>query len=209
VADQGDVQVPAQPSGKQAAVTQQGVVVKYDPARGYGFIRPDGMSGQDIFVHIKNVTNAAALRPGQRVSYQVTSSAKGPAAVKVRAGSLLTLPHLRYMLTGLAGALVLFLVGSLWLKPSALPGWLALWAITSSVATYGIYRYDKLQSENGLGRVPEAVLLALAAVGGSAGALLGMHFPTRHKTAKAIFQAVYWLIVALQAGAVIFLLTRP
>jgi uncharacterized membrane protein YsdA (DUF1294 family)/cold shock CspA family protein len=206
--------MPAQPSGRPAGATQRGVVVKYDPARGYGFIRPDGTTGQDVFgqdvfVHIRNVTNATALRPGQRVSYQVTSSAKGPAAVQVRAGSLLTLPHLRYMLTGLEVPLVLFLVGSLWLKPSAVLTWLALWAVASSSATYGIYRYDKRQSESGLGRVPEAVLLALAAVGGSAGALLGMHVPSRHKTAKALFQAVYWLIVALQAGAVIFLLTRP
>lgn len=206
--------MPAQPSNRLAGATQRGVVVKYDPARGYGFIRPDGASGQDlfvqdVFVHIRNVTNAAALRPGQRVSYQVTSSAKGPAAVQVRAASLLTLPHLRYMLTGLGGALVLSLVGSLWLKPTGLPAWLALWAATSSIATFGIYRYDKRQSESGLGRVPEAVLLALAAVGGSAGALLGMHVPSRHKTAKVSFQAIYWLIVALQAGAVIFLLTRP
>ena len=45
--------------------------------------------------------------------------------------------------------------------------------MTASVATYGIYRYDKGAAENGLGRVPEAVLLGLAAVGGSIGALAG------------------------------------
>lgn len=200
--------MPTQSSDRPAAATQQGVVVKYDPARGYGFIRPDGLREQDIFVHIRNVTNATSLRPGQRVRFKATRSARGPEAVEVRAGSPLTVPHLRYMLAGLVGALLLFLAGSLLLKPGTLPGWLALWAVTSSVATYGIYRYDKAQSENGLGRVPEAVLLALAAVGGSAGALLGMHVPTRHKTAKPRFQLVFWLIVALQAGA-IFLLTRP
>jgi uncharacterized membrane protein YsdA (DUF1294 family)/cold shock CspA family protein len=200
--------LPAQPSASPAGTTQRGVVVKYDPARGYGFIRPDGTIGQDVFVHIRNVTNVSVLRPGQRVSYLVTSSAKGPTAVQVGAGSLLTLPQFSYMLTGLGGALLLFLAASLGLKPTGLPAWLALWAVTSSVATFGIYRYDKRQSESGLGRVPEAVLLALAALGGSAGAWLGMHFPSRHKTAKASFQAVYWLIVALQAGAAIFLFTR-
>ena len=34
-------------NGKPAAETQQGVVVKYDQDRGYGFIRPDGSTGQD------------------------------------------------------------------------------------------------------------------------------------------------------------------
>ncbi len=219
----------AQPFGGRSAADQRGVVVHYNAARGFGFIRPDDGLGQqasgthasvphaacpdvrvpDVFVHIRDVTNAATLYPGQRVRYRLMSSARGPTAVQVRAGSLLTLPHLRYTLAGLVPALLLFLVGSLWFRPGALPGWLALWAIASSAATFGVYRYDKLQSESSLPRVPEAVLLALAAVGGSAGALVGMYFPTRHKTAKPSFQAVFWAIIAVQVGVVVFLLARP
>jgi uncharacterized membrane protein YsdA (DUF1294 family)/cold shock CspA family protein len=196
-------------NGKSGGEAQQGVVVKYDQERGYGFIRPDGTTGNgDIFVHIKNVTNATALYQGQRVSYLVTSSAKGPAAVQVHASSRLTVPYLLYMLIGLGVALLLFVAGSLLLTPATLAGWLALWAVTASVATYGIYRYDKGAAESGSGRVPEAVLLGLAAVGGSIGAWLGMHLPTHHKTAKRYFQVIFWVIVAVQLVVVIFLLTR-
>ena len=58
------------------------------------------------------------LYQGQRVSYQVTSSAKGPAAVQVHASSRLTVPYLRYMLIGLGVALLLFVAGSLLLSPT-------------------------------------------------------------------------------------------
>ena len=104
--------------------------------------------------------------------------------------------------------MLLFVAGSLLLSPTSWLGWLALWAVTASVATYGVYRYDKGAAENGLGRVPEAVLLGLAAVGGSIGAWLGMHFPTHHKTAKRYFQAIFWVIVAVQVVVVVILLTR-
>src|SRR5207249_886555 len=46
-------------------------------------------------------------------------------------------------------------------------------------------------------RVPEAVLLTLAASGGSLGAYAGMSF-FRHKTLKGSFRTLYWLIVAAQ-----------
>jgi uncharacterized membrane protein YsdA (DUF1294 family)/cold shock CspA family protein len=201
--------MPAGSNGQSAGADQQGVVVKYDQDRGYGFIRPDGSSGEaDVFVHIKNVTNATALYQGQRVSYQVTSSAKGPAAVQVHASSRLTVPYLRYMLIGVGVALLLFVGAALLLTPASLLGWLALWAITASIATYGVYRYDKGAAEQGLGRVPEAVLLGLAALGGSIGAWFGMHIPTHHKTAKRYFQVIFWVIVAVQVVVVVFLLTR-
>jgi CspA family cold shock protein len=48
----------------------QGVVVGFKDDRGFGFIRPDGGSG-DIFVHARDIANADKLNQGQRVSFEI------------------------------------------------------------------------------------------------------------------------------------------
>lgn len=70
--------------------------------------------------------------------------------------------------------------------------------------TFAVYGYDKAQSRRagtgGGGRVSERHLLALAALGGSPGALLGRRL-FRHKTRKQPFVNYLKAIVALQAIA--------
>ena len=45
-----------------------GVVRKWNAAKAYGFITPNG-GGHDVFIHIRGVKDGRALEPGQRVSY--------------------------------------------------------------------------------------------------------------------------------------------
>ncbi len=49
----------------------------------YGFIEQDG--GADVFVHFSAITNDGyrTLRQGQRVSFEVAESPKGPRAANV------------------------------------------------------------------------------------------------------------------------------
>ena len=53
--------------------------------------------------------------------------------------------------------------------------------ILINIVSFSAYAVDKSRSQRRMWRVTEATLLTLAAVGGSAGAFLAMHF-LRHKT---------------------------
>jgi len=65
-----------------------------------------------------------------------------------------------------------------------------------SLLTLLSFAWDKAAARRGARRVPEARLLALALLGGGAGALLGMIW-FRHKTRKPRFWCAAWAGIAL------------
>ncbi|MBQ5565310.1 MAG: DUF1294 domain-containing protein [Clostridia bacterium] len=60
------------------------------------------------------------------------------------------------------------------------------YVIVINIITFIMYGTDKSKARSGKWRIPESTLLLLAALGGSAGALLGMN-AFRHKTKKKQF----------------------
>lgn len=93
-----------------------------------------------------------------------------------------------------SGALVLF--------AGAPP--LAAWLLGISVVTFLTYGYDKVVAGAGPTRVPEIILLGLALIGGTFGALLGM-LVFRHKTGKNTvpFRVSLAAVIAAQVVAAV------
>ena len=77
-----------------------------------------------------------------------------------------------------------------WLEPAA---W---YLLAVNVATFLAFGWDKLCARRGRRRVPEATLLALAALGGLGGAYVAMPL-FRHKTQKSPFR---WRLHAILAA---------
>jgi uncharacterized membrane protein YsdA (DUF1294 family) len=84
------------------------------------------------------------------------------------------------------------------------------WLIGINIVTFLTFAYDKAVAPTGATRVPEVVLLALTALGGSIGAIIARPL-FRHKTIKASFQWTFWLCVLLSMVlvAVYYVLVCP
>lgn len=73
-----------------------------------------------------------------------------------------------------------------------------------NIIAFFYFGLDKLKARLNNHRISEKTLWLLAAIGGSAGALLGMHF-FRHKTKKLSFQTVLAVILMLQIWVIYYI----
>ncbi|MDD4850446.1 MAG: DUF1294 domain-containing protein [Gemmiger sp.] len=79
---------------------------------------------------------------------------------------------------------------------TVLPGYL----LAINVVAFILYGADKQRAKQGAWRIPERVLLGVAALGGSVGALGGM-YTFRHKTRHPKFTLGVPLLLAAQLAA--------
>ena len=70
-----------------------------------------------------------------------------------------------------------------------------------NVVCFAVFAIDKARARGGGRRIPERVLLRLAMMGGSPGALFAQQL-LRHKTRKEPFRSRLLMIVAFQAIAI-------
>ena len=60
----------------------EGIVSKWFPDKGYGFV--ETKSGDEVFFHISQLANAEEVQRGDRVSFTLIQTKKGPKCVKVQ-----------------------------------------------------------------------------------------------------------------------------
>lgn len=97
-----------------------------------------------------------------------------------------------------------------------LSGILAIYLIVINMATFYMYGLDKRNAKAGKNRIrgnsvrkriPERVLLAAAALGGAAGAFIGMRV-YHHKTKKSKFYITVPILLIIQCIALLFILAN-
>ena len=85
--------------------------------------------------------------------------------------------------------------------------WIIYTLLAVNAVTFLVYGWDKLCARKDWWRIPERVLLGLALLGGSLGALLGMK-AFRHKTKHRKFTVHVPLFLVLQIALAAWLLLR-
>lgn len=84
---------------------------------------------------------------------------------------------------------------------------LLIYMIFVNVVTFLVYGVDKLKAKQNWWRISENALIALALIGGSIGALLGMYL-WRHKTQHKKFKYGVPVILVLQIVLIVVLMCR-
>lgn len=86
-------------------------------------------------------------------------------------------------------------------------GVVTVWLVVINAVTLAVYGVDKRRARRGAWRVKEKTLFLLPLLGGSVGALLGMHL-FHHKTKHWYFVWGIPAILAAQIALAVWLLTR-
>ena len=84
---------------------------------------------------------------------------------------------------------------------------LILYLITINVVTFFLYGIDKWKAKRARWRIPESVLLGMAALGGSGGAWLGMRV-WHHKTQHAKFRYGVPAMLVAQAAVLVWIVVK-
>jgi uncharacterized membrane protein YsdA (DUF1294 family)/cold shock CspA family protein len=184
----------------------QGKLVKWNEAKGFGFVVPNG-GNQPVFVHARDFSNRQR-RPINHalIRYELGSDAKGRCcAVNVRfADEKPATIRLRISPLPLAWTLlfIAILVGRV--MAGNLPVIVSIVYLAASLFTFLIYWSDKSAAEAGRRRTPEKRLHVFGLMGGWPGAVLAQQV-LRHKSSKRAFQIPFWMTVMLNCSALIWL----
>lgn len=129
---------------------------------------------------------------------RTTKQGAGSTRSRQKAGAKPSSPVIYFGLAALLFAAALTLLAYALLSLHPLPAWLA--GVNATALLF--YGYDKWEAGRSGWRVPEKVLHGLVILGGWVGAIAGMYL-FRHKISKGSFQRTLWVIIALEAAAVI------
>ena len=183
-----------------------GRITDWNDDKGFGFVMPTG-GGERAFVHI-NAFQRGSRRPaaGDLISYLPGKDSRGRLqAREVRhAGQKIEQPRrpsrLPRAALGISAIAVIIGIAVVGAAPLIVA---AAYAVASSLS-YVMYARDKSAAGRGDYRIPESSLHLVDLLGGWPGALVAQQ-QFRHKTAKPSFQSAFWVTVALNLVAALWL----
>lgn len=196
---------------------QQGKICNWKDEQGFGFISPD-KGGNQIFVHIKSFAHRQRRPVGNDiVTYELKTDAKGRTQAdhvafmgeRVRPAMLTdddnpSRPGRGDVALIFAAVFLALVAGAVYADQLPL-NILTLYAGASTIA-FLTYALDKSAARGGRWRTRESTLHLLALIGGWPGALTAQKL-FRHKSKKQAFQTTFWFTVALNCGALGWLLS--
>jgi uncharacterized membrane protein YsdA (DUF1294 family)/cold shock CspA family protein len=175
----------------------KGRVREWRDEKGFGFIEPM-LPGPAVFVHI-NSFKRPGLRPqvGDLLVYEVGMDANGRTRAERVEFSLASKPPsgIRTPSARRPWAIPLAVISLSGIGAASaagkVPVIIASTYLVMSLITYVLYVWDKVSARRGRWRTQESTLLLAGLLGGWPGGLIAQE-TTRHKTAKASFQAAFW-----------------
>lgn len=187
---------------------RSGVLVTWNDARGFGFIRPDpvasGVQGTDVFVHVA-AFGRGAERPvaHARILYRMGRGRDGrPIAARARLAAparpivgRLSALRLRPREARIAASGALALLALLAVGIGRMPVEFLGPYIGMGLMSLVLYRSDKVNARADGWRVSETTLHATDLIFGIIGGLLAQGL-YGHKTAKPGYRAITWVIAA-------------
>ena len=185
-----------------------GRIADWNDEKGYGFVTPNG-GGERAFVHVKSL-ELRGRRPidGELISYEPEFDERRRLNAKrirpVRISAKTAEPRRPWLPRKVLGILALsafFIAAYLGQVPLTVP----LLYAGMSLITFFAYGLDKSAARTRRWRTQESTLHLFELLGGWPGALIAQG-SFRHKTRKLSFQIVFWLVVALNLGAVAWLI---
>lgn len=184
-----------------------GKIASWNEERGFGFIMPSS-GGKQVFVHAKALPRHARTPAiGTRVTFETAKDNLGRLrAEKVRTRGL-GWPFGPAFGAFFAALVYIVLVAKL-ARDGRLPIALLWIDVGLSVISLVLYYFDKAAARQSAQRIPENTLHLVALLGGWPGALYAQQL-LRHKSSKASFRIVFWLTVAINAAAMVYMLLPP
>ncbi|MFV5347239.1 DUF1294 domain-containing protein [Acinetobacter soli] len=199
----------------------QGRLVEWFDEKGYGFIQPDDMNKERVFLHISDFARKGP-RPlvgcaldyvvildeqgrfrAKQVVYVKAKNSRAPSRSKAPS----VVPAARPALVPMQLAAVLYIVMVAVLSFSKLlPPFSFIFITLMNVLSYWLYAQDKEAAQNGTRRIAESTLHVVAFLGGWPAAWLAQQ-KLRHKTQKQPFRKIYFCTIGLNIILLLWLVS--